>query len=65
MILHNGILLLAAFNLAVNAALGLVILLHCPYSVWRIPAIRPDRGHEDPDINTTTKGETHHESGLD
>jgi len=64
-ILHNGVLLLAALNLAVNAALGLVVLLHCPYRVWPISAKRPERGHDEPDLKTTTKGETRHEPGLD
>lgn len=65
MILHNGVLLLAALNLAVNAALGLVVLLHGPYRVWPVPAKRPERGHQEPDLKTKTKGETHGEPGLD
>jgi hypothetical protein len=64
LILHNGVLLLAALNLAVNAALGLVVLLHYPYSVRPIPARRFDRGYEKPDLKTTEKGETSNEQSL-
>ena len=56
--LHNGFLLLAALNLAVNAALGLVVLLHCRRPLWPVPAKRPDRGREEPEPKTATKGAT-------
>jgi hypothetical protein len=42
MSLQNGVLLLAALNLALNAALGLVILLRYPWPVWPIPIGYPD-----------------------
>jgi hypothetical protein len=65
MILQNGILLLAAFNLALNAALGLVILLRYPWPVWHIPIRYPDHLREKPDLRTTEKGETSNEQSVD
>ena len=53
MILQNGVLLLAALNLALNAALGLVILLRYPWPVWPIPMRDPDHLREKPDLKTT------------
>jgi hypothetical protein len=66
MILYNGVLLLAAVNLAVNAALGLTILLHGPWRCWPFSVGRPDRWLDRQQPNTTEKGETTaHEQSLD
>ena len=65
LILHNGVLLLAALNLAVNAALGLTILLRCPHPVLPIPAMRPDRWYEKPDLKMTKKGQTSDEQRVE
>jgi hypothetical protein len=62
--LQNGVLLLAALNLALNAALGLVILLRYPWPVWPIPIRYPDHLREKPDLKTTEKGETSNEQSL-
>lgn len=60
MILHNAVLLLAAINLAVNAALGLTILLQSP-PYWLFPVARPDRWLDKRQPITTKKGKTTHE----
>lgn len=65
MILCNSVLLLAAVNLAVNAALGLTILLGCPHAVWPIPVMRPDRWYEKRHPKTTEKGETPNEQSME
>jgi hypothetical protein len=65
LILHNGVLLLVALNLAVNAAIGLVILVNYPWPVRPITARRSDRGYEKPDLKTKRKGETEHEQSVD
>jgi hypothetical protein len=64
MILQNGDLLLAALNLALNAALGLVILLRYSWPVWPVPIRYPDHLREKPDLRTTGKGETSNEQSL-
>ncbi len=61
---YGGILMLAALNLAVNAAAGLMILLHCPHFVWPITIKRPECFREKPDLNATEKGETSNEQSL-
>jgi hypothetical protein len=61
----GGILMLAALNLAVNAAAGLIILLHCPYFKWPITIKRPECFREKPDLKTQEKGETEHEQSVD
>jgi hypothetical protein len=63
MILQNGVMLLAALNLALNAALSLVILLRYPWPVWPVPIRYPDHLREKPDRKSTEKGETN-EQGL-
>ena len=65
LILHGGIVMLAALNLVVNTALGLMILLHYPYFMWPIPIRRPDYLREKPDLKTKEKGETEHEQSVD
>ena len=62
---YGGILMLAALNLAVNAVLGLIILLHCPYFVWPTTIKRPECFREKPDLNATEKGETSNEQSVD
>lgn len=61
MILYNGVLLLAALNLAANAALGLTILLQYPWPYWLFPVTRPDRWLDKQQPITTEKGKTTHE----
>ncbi len=64
-ILHNGVLFLAALNLALNAALGLVILLRYPWPVWPIPIRYPDHLREKHNLKSTEKGETSNEQSVD
>lgn len=58
MILYNGVLFLAALNLAVNATLGLTILLQCPWRHWPFPVARLDRWLAKQQPNTTEKGDS-------
>ena len=62
---YGGILMLAALNLAVNATVGLMILLHCPHFVWPITIKRPECLRDKPDLKTQEKGETEHEQSVD
>jgi hypothetical protein len=64
LILNGGIVMLAALNLAVNAAVGLMILLRCPHVMWPITIRRPDRWYEESDRKSTEKGETSNEQSL-
>lgn len=63
-ILLGGILALAAMNLAVNAALGTMILLHCPDDMWPLPTRRPDCPRKKPDFKSEEKGEIAHEQTV-
>jgi len=65
LILHGGILVLAAINLAVNTALGMMILLHCPHVTWPFPIRRPDWLQKKPDLKSQEEGETRHEQSVD
>jgi len=65
LILHGGILALAVMNLAVNAALGVMILLHCPHVTWPFPIKRPDWLQRKLDLKSEEKGETKHEQSVD
>ncbi len=64
-ILNGGIVLLAALNLAVNTAMGTLILLHCPFFIRPLPIRWPDRLREEPDLKMENKGETEHEQNVD
>jgi hypothetical protein len=59
-ILYNGVLLFAAMNLAVNAAIGFTILLQYPWRYWPFPATRPDRWLDKQQPITTEKGHGRH-----
>jgi hypothetical protein len=55
-VLNGGIALLMAFNLAVNTAVGLLILARCPHVMcWR----------DKPDLKAEEKGGTEHEQSVD
>ena len=62
---YGGILMLAALNLVVNAAVGLMILLHCPYFVWPRTIKRPECLRQKPDLNATEEGDTSNEQSVD
>ncbi len=64
-ILNGGIALLMALSFAVNTAVGMLILLHCPHVMWPVPIRWRDCLRQKPDLKTTEKGETEHEQGLD
>jgi hypothetical protein len=64
-ILHNGVLLLAALNLAINAALGVTILVHYARSTRPIRIARQDGGYEKPNLETSTKGAPKNEQSVD
>ena len=63
-ILNGGIAFLVALNLAVNTAVGLMILLHCPHVMWPIPIRRPDCLRDKPDLKTKEKGDKSNEQNL-
>jgi len=65
LMLHGGILVLSAINLAVNAALGMMILLHCPHVTWPFSIKRPDWLQKKLDLKSEEKGETKHEQSVD
>jgi len=65
LMLHGGILVLSAINLAVNAALGMTILLHCPHITWPFPIKKPDWLQKKPDVKFQEEGETEHEQSVD
>jgi hypothetical protein len=64
-ILNGGIALLMALNLAVNTAVGLMILLRCPHVMWPIPIKRPDCLRDKPDLKAEEKGGTENEQSVD
>ncbi len=64
MILYNSVLLLAALNLAVNAVVGLLVLLRYPWPVWPIPIKHPDHLRHRLELRATEKGETAHEKTV-
>lgn len=65
LIRHGGIVTLAALNMAVNTAVGLMVLLHCPY-VRRLLQVRwPDFLRYKLDLKPQEKGEQPHEKTLD
>jgi hypothetical protein len=63
-ILNGGIALLMALNLAVNTAVGLMILLRCPHVMWPIPIKRPDCMRDKPDLKAEEKGDKSNEQNL-
>jgi hypothetical protein len=64
MILNGGIVTLMALNLAVNTAVGLLILVHCPHVMWPIPIRRPDCLRDKPDLKAEEKGDKSNEQDL-
>jgi hypothetical protein len=64
-VLNGGIAFLMALNLAVNTAVGLLILAHCPHLVWPLPIRRPDFLRNKPDLKTEEKGDKEHEQSVD
>ena len=63
-ILNGGIAFLVALNLAVNTALGMMILLRCPHVMWPIPIRRPDCMRDKPDLKAEEKGDKSNEQNL-
>ena len=63
-ILNGGIAFLMALNLAVNTAVGLMILLRCPHVMWPIPIRRPDCLRDKPDLKAEEKGDKSNEQNL-
>ena len=63
-ILNGGMALLMALNLAVNAAVGLMILLRCPHVMWPLPIKRPECLREKPDLKAEEKGDKSNEQNL-
>jgi hypothetical protein len=64
LIFNGGIALLMALNLAVNTAVGLMILLHCPHVMWPIAIRRPDCMRDKPDLKAEEKGGTNNEQSV-
>ncbi len=64
-VVHGGIVLLAALNLAVNTAIGMMILLHCSHFVRPWPIRWPECLRDKPDLKTEKKGGTEHEQSVD
>jgi hypothetical protein len=63
-VMNGGIAVLMALNLAVNTAVGLTILLHCPYLFWPLPIRRPDFLRNKPDLKAEEKGDKEHEQSV-
>ena len=63
-ILNGGIAFLVALNLAVNTAVGLMILLRCPHFMWPIPIRRPHCMRDKPDLKAEEKGDKSNEQNL-
>ena len=63
-ILNGGIAFLVALNLAMNTALGMMILLRCPHVMWPIPIRRPDCLRDKPDLKAEEKGDKSNEQNL-
>jgi hypothetical protein len=63
-VLNGGIALLIAFNLAVNTAVGLLILLRCPHVMWPLPIRWPDCVLDKPDLKGEEKGDKSNEQNL-
>ena len=63
-ILNGGVALLMALNLAVNTAVGLMILLRCPRVVWPRSIRRPDCLRDKPDLKAEEKGDKSNEQNL-
>ncbi len=63
-ILNGGIALLMALNLAVNTAVGLMILLRCPHVMWPIPIRRPDCLRDKLDLKGEEKRDKANEQNL-
>jgi hypothetical protein len=63
-ILNGGIAFLVALNLAVNTAVGLMILLRCPHFMWPMPIRWPDCMRDKPDLKTKEKGDKSNEQNL-
>jgi hypothetical protein len=64
LIFNGGIAFLVALNLAVNTAVGLMILLRCPHVMWPIPIRRPDCLRTKPDLKAEEKGDKSNEQNL-
>jgi hypothetical protein len=60
-ILNGGIAFLMALNLAVNTALGLLLLVHCSHVMWPIAINRPDCLRTKPDLKAEEKGDKSNE----
>ena len=63
-ILNGGIALLVALNLAVNTAVGLLLLVHCPHVMWPLLIKRPDCLRDKPDLKAEEKGDKANEQNL-
>ncbi len=63
-ILNGGVALLMALNLAVNTAVGLLVLARCPHVMWPIPIRRPDCLRDKPDPKAEEKGDKSNEQNL-
>ncbi len=64
-ILNGGVALLMALNLAINTAVGLMVLLHCPHVMRPLPIGWPDCLRVKPDLKAEEKGGTEHEQSVD
>jgi hypothetical protein len=63
-IFNGGIAFLMALNLAVNTAVGLMLLLRCPHVMWPIPIRRPDCMRDKPDLKAEEKGDKSNKQNL-
>jgi hypothetical protein len=60
-ILNGGVALLMALNLAVNTAVGLMVVLLCPHIMWPMPIKRPDFLRDKQDLKAEQKGDKSNE----
>jgi hypothetical protein len=64
LVLNGGVALLMALNLAVNTAVGLLILVNCPHVMWPMPIKRPDCLRDKTDLKAQEKGDKSNEQNL-
>jgi hypothetical protein len=64
LILNGRVALLMTLNLAVNTAIGLMILLRCPHVMWPTPTRWPDCLRDKPDLKAEEKGDKSNEQNL-
>jgi hypothetical protein len=63
-VLNGGIAFLMALNLAINTAVGLMVLLHCPHVMRPMPIKWPYCLRDKPNLKAEEKGDKSNEQNL-